>query len=239
MDGEGNQMPSTDDVIAVLQQAGIFVDVLRFGLNTILAVDQNQSLVEVLLRVRRNFKKDFGGTLADHVGFFDLNQYLHYSSVADNLIFGVHNRQDFVGDNLYRNEYFNRFLDTVDLTRPLLSLGSDLIIQSVDILKNLPPDAQFFEQSPIVLEELETYQQMQSVLKKKRLHELSRQDHQRLLSVALRFKPGIHKMVSLPKMLENLILEGRALFRQRLSTDDPQGIHFYQESDYISVGSGQ
>jgi ABC-type multidrug transport system fused ATPase/permease subunit len=233
-DGDGNQMPSTDDVIAVLHQTGIFVDVLRFGLNTVLNVDENKPLVEVLLRVRQNFKEDFGEALADYVEFFDLNQYLHYSSVADNLIFGVPNRQDLVGDNLYRNDYFNRFLDTADLTRPLLSLGSDLIIQSVDILKNLPPDAHFFEQSPIVLEELETYEQMQHALKKKRLHELSRQDHQLLLSVALRFKPGIHKMVSLPKMLENLILEGRALFRQMISNDDPMGVHFYQESDYIS-----
>lgn len=230
----GNSLPSTDDVIAVLHQTGIFVDVLRFGLNTVLDVEQNKSLVDVLLRVRQNFKSDFGEALADYVEFFDPNQYLHYSSVTDNLIFGVSNRRDLKGENLYQNDYFSRFLDTADLTRPLLSLGSDLIIQSVDILKNLPPDALFFEKSPIVPDELEIYKQMQSVLKKKRLHELSRQDQKRLLNVALRFKPGVHKMVSLPRMLENLILEGRALFRQMISSDDAQGVHFYNESDYIS-----
>lgn len=229
-----SRMPSTDDVIAVLHQTGIFVDVLRFGLNTILSVDQNKDLVDVLLRVRRKFKHSFEKALGEHVEFFDPQRYQYHSNVADNIIFGVPNRENLIAENLYGNTKFVHFLDAADLTRPLLSMGSNLIRQSVDILKNLPPDALFYEQSPIRPDELEIFTHMQPALENKRLHELSEEDRLRLLMVALRFKPGVHKMVSMPEILEDLILEGRALFRQQISTDDPDAVHFYRESDYIT-----
>jgi ABC-type multidrug transport system fused ATPase/permease subunit len=60
-DGQENEddLPTLDDVIAILHQTGIFADVLRFGLNAILTHDQDKELVEVLVRVRKNFQRDF------------------------------------------------------------------------------------------------------------------------------------------------------------------------------------
>ena len=37
----GDSLPTLDDIIAILHQTGIFVDVLRFGLNTVLVHDRN------------------------------------------------------------------------------------------------------------------------------------------------------------------------------------------------------
>jgi ABC-type multidrug transport system fused ATPase/permease subunit len=70
-------------------------------------------------------------------------------------------------------------------------------------------------------------------LKKKKLHELSDTHRRMLLELSLRFTPGVHKMVSLPRILETLILEGRALFREKISSDDPEAITSYQMSEYI------
>ena len=236
VDGNGQDpeaLPNLDDIIAVLHQTGIFVDVLRFGLNTILAHDQQKELVEVLIRVRENFQRDFGEELADYVEFFDENQYLFYSSVAENLIFGTPNKDAFSSIKLCKNEYFINFLSQADLTRPLLSLGNELARQTVDILGNLPPDAIFFEQSPIAPEELDAFKVLAERLKRMKLHELDDADREKLLDLALRFVPGDHKMVALPAILENLILEGRALFREKISTDDPEAVTFYQLAEYI------
>ena len=226
-------LPSLDDVIAVLHQTGIFVDVLSFGLNTVLEHDENQALAKVLIRIRKNFQNVYGEDLAEYVEFYDENTYLSYSSVAENLTFGTPNRDAFAAENLCENAYFNNFLNQVDLTRPLLSLGSELVKQSVDILKNLPPDKVFFEQSPITAEELEMFKSLTQTLKKKKLHELSSNEQHKLLEVALRFTPGIHKMVTLPKILETLILESRTLFREKIFSDDPGAFTFYQRTEYI------
>ena len=232
--GEGEQtLPNLDDIIAVLHQTGIFVDVLRFGLNTILAHDQQKELVGVIIRVRENFQRDFGEELADYVEFFDEDKYLFYSSVAENLIFGTPNKDSFREANLSKNEYFLNLLSQADLTRPLISLGADLARQTVDILGNLPPDAIFFEQSPIRPEELDDFKVLVERLKRMKMHELDNPDRTKLLELGLRFVPGVHKMVALPGILENLILEGRALFRAKISEDDPDAITFYQLSEYI------
>ena len=236
VDGNGHndgELPTLDDIISVLQQTGIFVDVLRFGMNTILAHDENQELVQVIIRVRENFQRDFGEELADYVEFFDENQYLYYSSVAENLIFGTPNKSGFVHTRLCKNPYFLSFMKQADLTRPLLSLGADLARQTVDILGKLPPDAVFFEQSPIEPDELDPLKLVVERLKRQKLHELSATQQGQLLDLALRFVPGIHKMVALPALLETLILEGRALFREKISADDPEAITFYQVSEYI------
>jgi ABC-type multidrug transport system fused ATPase/permease subunit len=229
----GDGLPSLDDIIAILHQTGLFVDVLRFGLNTVLMFDHDKVLVDTLIRVRKNFQQTFGDELADYVEFFDQERYLYYSSIAENLTFGTPNRADFFDAHLSRNGYFLHFLDEADLTRPLLSLGIELVKQSVDILRKLPKDAIFFNQSPIEPTELDDLIFLVDTLKKKRLHDFSGMDRQKLLEVVLRFTPGIHKMVSMPQMLESLILEGRALFRKKITEDVPDVYTFYQMSKYI------
>jgi ABC-type multidrug transport system fused ATPase/permease subunit len=229
----GQEMPTLDDTIAVLHQTGIFVDVLRFGLNTILTHDKHADLVDVIVRIRKNFQRDYGAELADYVEFFDENKYLYHSSVAGNLTFGAPNKSEFSSQNLARSKYFLNFLDTADLTRPLLSLGTTLCRQTVDILGDLPPEAVFFEQSPINADELEEFKVLEEHLRKKRLHELDDEDHHKLLELALRFTPGTHKMAALPDILEMLILEGRALLHEKIAQDDPGAFTFYQMSEYI------
>lgn len=234
-DGDGREinMPNRDEIIEVLQQTGVFADVLRFGLNTLFLHDQHKDLVSQILRIRENFQQDFGEFIHDYVEFFNENTYLYHSNIAENLIFGTPNDLSFTEENLSNNKYFLDFLDEADLARPLYSLGDELAIQTVDILGNLTPDIVFFEQSPIGPEELDEYKELIERRKDKMLHQLSVEDRQKLLELALRFVPGRHKMIALPKMLEKIVLEGRAMFRWMISKDNPEAISFFNISDYI------
>lgn len=232
-DDDGQNLPSLDDIISVMQQTGIFVDVLRFGLNTIIAHDEKAELVETLLRVRQNFQRTFGEELADYVEFFDENRYLYYSSIADNLTFGAANRPEFATERLAHNSFFLTFLEEAQLTRPLLSLGAQMARQTVDILGNLTPDEIFFEQSPMDPEELEGFKRIDDRLNKKKLHQLKTDDRARLLELALRYTPGVHKIVALPDLLENLILEARAMFREKISQEDTDAFTSYEPTRYI------
>jgi ABC-type multidrug transport system fused ATPase/permease subunit len=231
-DGKGDGLPSLDDQIEVLQQTGVFPDVLRFGLNAHLDSNKYKDLGPLINRVRSSFQSDFGEALADYVEFFNVDNYLYHSSISENLIFGTPNKKDFIEKNLPKNKYFLEFLESADLKRPLLSLGSELSRQTVDILGNLPPDKVFFEQSPIGPDELDGYKSLVEDLKAKKLHQLSPEDQGQLLEVALRFTPGRHKMIGMPDMLRNLLLEGRALFREKISTDDPEAISSIDISEY-------
>jgi ABC-type transport system involved in Fe-S cluster assembly fused permease/ATPase subunit len=105
--------------------------------------------------------------------------------------------------------------------------------QTVDILRDLPEDEVFFEQSPIAVDELSDYKILVQRLNQLKLHQLSGADQKSLLSLALRFRPGRHKMVGLENSLMTLLLESRALFKDKIRQDHPQAITFYQLSEYI------
>jgi ABC-type multidrug transport system fused ATPase/permease subunit len=225
--------PSLDDKIAVLHQTGIFLDVLRFGFNTILDKEHQGELAKQLIKVRENFQQEHGEKLSDHVEFFDENKYLYYSSVAENLFLGTPNDASYSESNLPQNPYFLALLSKADLNTPLLSLGAELCRQTVDILGSLSPDPVFFEQSPISLDEWDEAILLVERLKRTKLLQLSDMDRNYLLQLSLRFKPGKHKLVALPAILEQLILEGRSLIRESITREDPAAFSFYQLSDYI------
>ena len=135
--------------------------------------------------------------------------------------------------HLSRNAYFLKFLDRADLQRLLLNLGARLARQTVDILGNLPPEGVFFEQSPMTAEELPAYKTIVEQLRRRRLEELPAEDHRKLLDLALRFTPGVHKMVGLAADVQRLLLERRARFRADISRDLPDAFTFYSQNDYI------
>ena len=225
--------PTRDDLIQALNQTGLFVDTLRFGLNTILNPQEYPDLIQQIIRVRQGFQQEFGRALSQYVEFYNENKYLYHSSVTDNLIFGTPNDAAFDTRHLLDNDYFAEFLTEADLKRPLLALGADMARQTVDILRDLPADEVFFEQSPIAVDELPDYKMLVQRLGQLKLHQLSRADENSLLSLALRFRPGRHKMVALENSLMTLLLESRALFKDKIRQDHPQAITFYQPSEYI------
>jgi len=229
-------LPSLDDMIQVLQQTGIFVDVLRFGLNTVLDEESYGDLVERVVRVRQNFQRDFGEELAEYVEFFEEDRYLEYSTVSENLTFGSPRDPEFRMDRLPDNVLFRRFLEEAGLVRPLLELGGQLARQTVDILGNLPPEGVFFEQSPIGPEELESYKVLVEGMKKtgREAGDLVDEDRKRLLELALRFTPARHKMAALPPALKELVLQARSRFREKISKESPHAFSFYERSRYLS-----
>jgi len=229
---EGECKPELDDLVHVLQQSGLFVDVLRFGLMTIVEQSSDE-LISVIIRMRKNFQNEFGDSLGDKVEFFDEKQFLSYASIADNIIFGAPVAEEFKNHNLVKNQFFLKFMDDSDLTRPLLSLGKEIADQTVDILKNIRHDKMFFEQSPVKLEEFEQYENIVTQIKNKKLHQINREQKAKLLELALRFLPGKHKIAVIPEFLTNLILEGRYLFREKILQKDPNAIAFFKNDQYI------
>ncbi len=225
-------LPTLDEMIEATQQVGLFVDVLRFGLNALLPAQQEE-LISKLIRIRQGFQEEYGEELADYVEFFDERRYLYYSTVAVNLTFGQPNRDEFLIDRLPSNKYFLDFLDQAQLTKPLIDLGWELAHQVIDILGIVTPDEIFFQQSPINATDFEDYRQLVARVDEAGLHQVSDADRLALLRLALDFIPGVHRIVALPELLEQLILDGRIVFKSMIQRDDPGAYSFYQMSDYI------
>lgn len=231
--GHAEDAPSLDRKLSVLQQTGIFVDVLRFGLNTILNPETDADLIPVVIRLRSEFQSQFGESLDAYLEFFDPEKYLVHASVAENLFLGAARDDRFEMDGLAGNTYFVQFLKDTDLMLPLISLGADLARQTVAILGNIEPDNLFFQKIPMRPDELEDYRQVVEQIKNNRLLTAPKKHQLKLLHLALRFNAGLHKLVVLPDFLQQLILEGRAHFQQKVKKDYPNAFSFYDQKEYL------
>ena len=233
-DREGTNEPKNlDDKIAALQQAGVFVDILRFGLNTVLDLQAHPELEERFLKVRANFQENFGDELSEHVEFYLQDDYLYHSTILENIIFGsIQDNSSF--NNLEEDRTFLTFLKDANLRLPLLETGSDLLKQTVDILgREVPRDPVFFEQTPVIPEEYDSYLELVDKLGGASLSELQEADRLLLLKLAFRYIPARHKIIDLQPLLEKLLLSGRQEFRRWSGEHMAGAVSFYRDSEYI------
>jgi len=225
--------PDLDDTIELIEQIGLFPDVLRFGLNSILDSDTYPELLPRLIRIRKKLARRLSVSLSDHVELYEKDKYQYYSTIAENLTFGSANQDNFKQPNLSKNDYFLDFLKEVHLLQPLMDLGARLCKQSIEILGNLPRAEIFFEQSPFTAEELEKYKSLQERLDSSKWPQLDDERQTQLLELALRFVPAKHVMVGVPSGLKRDILRARTRFREKISADVPDAISFYRKTDYL------
>jgi len=225
--------PSLDDKIEVLQQTGIFVDVLRFGLNTILEGNVYPELEEKILRLRKSFQNNFKEELSEHVEFFLEDQYLFHSSIVENLIFGSPLRRDFAFKVLVDNKAFLEFLDLSGLRLPLMETGAEITRQTVDILGNAPKEDIFFSHTPIRPAEYDQFVSLADALKERTTVDTKGQEASLLIDVALRFIPSIHKIIAFQPLLQQILLTGRKAFFEWCRSKAPDAVSFYDETGYI------
>lgn len=225
--------PDFDDMIRLLQQTGLFIDVLRFGLSTILYSDSDQDLARRIITVRKKFQDTFEEDLKEYIEFFQEDKYMYHLSIAENLLFNTSQEQSYTGKYLLANPIFKNFLNQADLNRPLLKLGSQLTEQTLNIIDNLDPNPALFENSPIAPQEIKMFKGVAERLETTKIHQLTTEDKNLLLGLALRFTPGKHKMVALPEILQKLILEGRALFKDTVAKEKNNDFTCYDDTQYI------
>ncbi len=225
--------PSLDEEIAVLQQCGIFVDVLRFGLGSILSIDHAVQMGAKIVRIRDGFRDDFGDQLGDSVEFFDETRYLEYSSVAENLIFASTDRESYTTERLVDNAFCLDFLTKEGMLAGLYALGASLVRECVSALGAGDAGSEFFSRSPVQPDELKHVRKVERKLERSGLDEIDADDRKLLLSLVFRFVPGIHTLHELPEAARFMILEGRKAFRRLIQDKKDERFTFYQRSEYL------
>jgi len=229
--------PTLDQKIQVLQQSGIFVDVLRFGLNARLNDREHQGLISQVIRLRKKFLGEFADELKEYIEHYEEKKFLLYSSIAENLMFGVPLRESFDEKRLPDNKFFKNFIESAGLKKPLLQLGLELAGQALNILGDLPPSALFAGQMLIEMEELDDCRRSVASAGKKGLDALAPEDRRMLLRLSLRYSPGQHKLVDLPPHFKEKLLQTRRRFKDAVAAEAPDAFAFYDRSEYISSRS--
>ena len=219
IDRETYQPPSLDHLILSLQQAGFFVDVIRFGLETVYEHSPT-AVTSKIITMRENFKNNFGSTLECYIEFYDYNAYLQYSNILENLTFSVSRDPGNTINALFTHTFFIDFLSKHNLISPLLTLGTQIAKQSVEYYLTPGNKEKATLATPIAVGNASEYASLFSRLDTTPNYELSHEEQCLLLKPALLYKAGIQSSFSMPPGLTTSILAARSYWTQLSDKED-------------------
>lgn len=229
---ENGQPPSLDKVIEVVQQMGLFLDVLSFGLRFSIDPDEYPELAEAVVQARHEFRDEHGQDLAADIEIYSPERYSFYSSVVSNLVGGAPLKEEYRHEVLYEKQFFQGFLVQQGLMEPLVGLGADMTRRIVDIFSSIGEVTdELFQESPINQEQFEVYKTIAEHME--RGQELTDEETTMLLRLALDCNPGLHKLGSMTDDLAARIVDARSPFREMMTTLDPDGYEFLDQENYM------
>jgi len=218
-EGEGGKrtLPSREKVFEMLRTVGLAEDMTRFGLNRIIPREQSEPMVTHFISMRQLIRERFGEKLTEEVEPFDVNNFLRYSTIYDNLFFSDVYPAEYLPENLPHNRAFLKFLTDTKLDEPLLQLGMELARKTVNLFEDLGENESFsFEASPMQAKSFEMYKTILPRLALSGTRTLDRKDKALLLYLALQYSPAKHTIVAIPESLQENIVQARHLFIQEV-----------------------
>ncbi len=208
---DGHQLPPERALLLqAIKDVGLEEDILRFGFNTIVPVERILPLKQKLLSMRRIISSDLKAQFSKVVEPYNINNFLSYSTIRDNIIFGDSLSDKYGMDNLPSTKEFDVLLKKFNLEERLLNLGYTVAQATVDILRDLGDDEFFFQGSPMEPEELERFSQL--ITSTKGQLPSKKKEKNLLMNLALRFIPAKHNITSLAPGLADVILKTRHYF---------------------------
>ena len=202
----------------VIRDVGLENDVLRFGLQAVLSPDECAPFRDKFLRMRQIIQTTLRDEFAKVIEFYDVDSYLYYSTVRDNIVFGDSLTGEYAIPKLPDNRAFMQLLAKEKLEKPLLTMGFAIASQSVGLLADFQDDEFFFRDNPMEMEEFPVYSELLDRIKGPQPE--NPDDRKLLLVLALRFIPKKHSIVSLPSALEKKIVATRYSFLKDIAQVD-------------------
>jgi ABC-type multidrug transport system fused ATPase/permease subunit len=235
-DQDENFLPGVDEQIEVLQQTGLFVDVLSLGLSARLDSKNHAHLWKSVLEIRSEFRDKYAKKTKADIEPYDDHRFLYHSSMAENLLFGCAVDGDFTTDKLAENSLFNSFLRQSELDKPLTDMGARFADRLLDIFKNqtiLPRNI------PLTRKEAESLRQTVNKKGKRRLSTLTESHRRSLIRLALHYIPAVHDLIDVPDDLADRIVNSRQSLKKIIEKKAPNAVAFYQSDAYIKTSSVQ
>ncbi|GAB6058930.1 ABC transporter transmembrane domain-containing protein [Desulfonatronum parangueonense] len=229
--------PSLDRIIEIIQQVGLYLDVLSFGFRGTLDPEKDRELAGHILHARQMLRQNAGEDLAEDVEFFDPQHYVHGATLSQNLIFGSSAAPGLSPETLHANVSFRRFLQTRNLLEPLNELGYAIATRNVDVITTLGGGLELFADSPIPADEFEDYAMLVSRVPEYDFTRLDENDRAKLLKLALGFISSSNAMGRISTDLKHRIVDSRAAFREWAESNAPGAFDFYNLKTYIASES--
>ncbi len=209
--GEIEELPAQKSIHSIVKEVGLEPDIIRWGFRTIIPQEKLDHLEDKFLQMRTivhgTLREEFSGA----VEFYEADQFLEYSTIGQNIIFGEYTENSSEKSLLTRKSFRN-FIKTDNLEYKLLELGKNIATTTVTLLRDFRDDEFFFQGSPMEPDQFDYYAELVEKLTTMPLEGLNEKKKNSLLLLALLYAPGIHKIFTIGNDLRSTIVESRHRF---------------------------
>ena len=213
-------MPDTHTLVDMTERIGFSEDVIRLGLNTVVDPEKWEPLIPSFIKIRHAIAASKQADLAGYVEPYNVDIFMQHTSIYENLVFGEFDSEMFKPGLIMAQKPVREFLEKEGLLKPLLILGRSLSIQTVNLLKQFSEDDFFLKSSPIKSGEFDEYTALVSRLDGQSSSLFNETDMLLLLNLAMKYVPALHLMVSIPRDMEEKIVDVRKKFMTRFGKAD-------------------
>ncbi len=209
--GAAVELPSQESIHSIIKEVGLEPDIIRWGFRSRIPQNKINRLEDKFLQMRTIVHGKLREEFSSAVEFYDADKFLEYSTIAQNIIFGEYTDNDSAISLLTRKK-FRSFLITVKLEEQLLDLGKNIATTTVTLLRDLRDDEFFFQGSPMEPDQFDHYAELLEKLKSLSHGALKAKERNSLLSLALIYTPGIHKIYTISDSFRATIVDLRHKF---------------------------
>ncbi len=215
-----HQLPVRQEIFEIITDVGLAPDVIRWGLRSTISPQRAKPMISSFLEMRKIIRQKMDTDSSQAVEFYDVYRFLFYSPVAVNIMFGTYGVA-YTTKKLLIHETFRTFIKNAGLEEPLIEFGFVIAETTINLLGDFGEDDFLFQGSPMKPDQLKNYENLVDQIHLGRSwRDLSKKDRDRLLLLALKFIPGLHKITSLPRSLESAILAARHQFLSQVAKID-------------------
>jgi ABC-type multidrug transport system fused ATPase/permease subunit len=221
--------------IEVIQQVGLFVDILGFGLENSLGDADCERLQQAILAVRRRLAESLDSDLAARVERFERDRFLHHASLGENLLFGrVCDEDAFGAGRLATHPDIAGRLTDMELQAPLVDLGLAILTELGPRLRRPPIPEDTQRLVPLTTDQIRrALDLVGGGVPEKSAADLSSDQQTLALTVALACIPCKIPQITVPDTLQETIVACRTEIRKRLVQHAPEAVSFYRPDRYI------
>jgi putative ABC transport system ATP-binding protein len=225
--------------LETVRLVGLEGDLFAFGLRSRVDPARHPEIAARVVATRRLLATRFAGEAQETaVEFFDRDRFSSYASIGENILFGHSSHASLALDQLAQHAHFRAVIAEVALDGTLLELGADVAREMVEIFKDIAADNALFSRfSLLTATELPEYAQVVARLGRGSPADLSPEDRDRLIRLALRLIPARHRLGRIDEPFVAKVLAARRQFAETLPPNLAASFAPYDREGYFADGS--
>ncbi len=221
-------------IVKVMRVAGLYDDILQFGIRRHLNASEPDEVREKLVEARNHFAGELAGSgLESLVELFDPDKYNQQLSIGENIVFGMAKDETFEIGNLLANEVFREILRETGAEEKLFGIGVEIAKTNIELFGDLDEDSPLLGQpGALPPERLAELSYILERLSGKTRGTASKAEKEKILALPFNYVERESRFGLVDDEVQTMLLGVRKALRERLENDESDAIAFHDPGKY-------